>query len=230
MNAIFTRAQRLLNLADYSNYVAPVDCGNPSCDPPTDRQYILRMMVQRANDDLTIPTELKWLEGVIRDCSHRQLVNGLNPKKDFIYVTVRHGIVTTETDDLWHVDGFSMRISHRPEQNYIYSNIYPTEILSHGFDIPVDFNPHEHNIHMFFQDRADSSKTMILPEGRLFLIDPYIVHRRQKASAGKMRTFYRISFIPIEIDDDTCTPNPLLPNKVYQRDGVQEVRDKLRRY
>jgi hypothetical protein len=38
-----------------------------------------------------------------------------------------------------------------------------------------------------------------------------------------MRTFWRVSFVPIEIEDDTCTQNPLLPRKVHGRSDIRNV-------
>lgn len=228
-HTIFARAQRLLNLKDYAVYTPPLDCGKPErLTPPAERQYVLRMMVRRQNDeDFTVPPELAWLDDVVRDCARLQLENGLDPQNDFVYLTVRHGLVTTEEDDLWHVDGFSMRHPHRPEQNYIWADSFPTEILNQAFDFPPDFDPRKHNIHTFFQQHADPSKATTLTPSRLFLIDPYIVHRRPKISAGCLRTFFRVSFIPVEIDDDTCMQNPLFPPKTYDRDGVKDYRRTL---
>jgi len=231
MNSIYARAHRLLNLKDFSTYHPPEDCGEWTSLPPDERQYILRMLVQRPGDrGLSLPAELRWLKDVIFKTWNLQEDNGLAPWRDFVYVTVRHGLVTSELDDAWHVDGFSMRYPHRPEQNYICSNIFPTEVLNQAFDIPADFDPRRHNIHLFFQDNSDYSKASGLIANRIFLIDPYIVHRRTNVPVNAVRTFFRISFIPIEIDDDSCTPNPLLPSKRYSRDGVKEYRDKLIRY
>ena len=54
-----------------------------------------------------------------------------------------------------------------------------------------------------------------------------MVHRRPSNTTGKQRTFVRISFIPIEIEDDTCTRNMLFPEKVYNR---KDIREKLINY
>jgi hypothetical protein len=230
---LFDRAKRLLNLKDFAEFLPPVKCGTMPdwALPKTDRQYILRMLVRRPGDtNLTLPPELEWIQFCAEHCGSIQAHNGLDPVKDFTYVTVRHGLVTTETDDLWHVDGFSMRMPHRPEQNYVYSDRDGTEVLHQGFKIPDTFDPKRHNIHQYFQDYADESKIKAMNPGTLYCIDPYIVHRRPTLTSGKMRTFFRISFIPIEVEDDTCTPNPLFPHKVYNRNAVEEVRKKLLRW
>lgn len=139
----------------------------------------------------------------------------------FVYVTVRHGMVTSETDDLWHVDGFSMRVPHVPEQNYICASAFPTEYLIKRWSIPKDFDPMRHNLHRYFQQRAEGPVGIGAPNV-IYAIDPYCVHRRPQVPAGTRRTFWRVSFVPIEIEDDTCTPNPLLQTRKYGREDVRK--------
>lgn len=216
---MFSRAKRLLNLKDYANHVRPVDCGEIILQSPYARQYVLRMMVRGLNGtQIVLPFALSWLKNTIEYCDGIQKQHGIHHQ--FIYVTVRHGLVTSMNDDTWHVDGFSMRYPHLPEQNYIYSNVNGTEILEQGFNIHPDFDPEKHNIHQYFQDHANG-EVYTLPVNRLFVIDPYIVHRRPQASG--QRTFVRISFVPIEIEDDTCEKNPLMPSRTYGRKDVRQT-------
>lgn len=84
-----------------------------------------------------------------------------------------------------------------------------------------------HNIHQYFQDNADEEKIVTLDSGMMWLLDPYMVHRRPKIRAGVKRKMFRISFVPIEIKDDTYTQNPLLPSGPYNR---KDIRDSLIRY
>lgn len=228
---IFDRSHRLLNLKDFSHFSPPMLIPwQFSGHLPSGSQHILRMMVQRPGDArLTLPQELQWLRSSILACASVQSKHGLQPDRDFIYVTVRHGLCATKNDDSWHVDGFSMRFPHRPEQNYIWSNVFPTEVLHQPFSFPDRFDPKKHNIHLYIQDHADESLARPLRPCSLYVIDPYIPHRRPKVAFGTWRSFFRISFVPIEIEDDTCQQNPLLPRKIYGRDGVREVRDKLTR-
>jgi len=220
---MFNRAKRLLNLKDYANHISPIDCGEINLQPPYVRQYVLRMMVRGLyGSQIVLPDSLLWLKDTIEYCDGIQKKHGIHHQ--FIYITVRHGLVTSTNDDTWHVDGFSMRYEHLPEQNYIYSNVSGTEILRQGFDIPDDFDPEKHHIHQYFQDHA-KGESYALPVNRLFVIDPYIVHRRPNVSG--QRTFVRISFVPIEIEDDTCEKNPLMPSRTYNR---EDVRKTLRRY
>ena len=150
---------------------------------------------------------------------------GIN--NEFVYVTVRHGIVDTTRDSEWHVDGFSMRFPHKPEQDYVCTSSVPTEFLLSRWRIPNDFDPFKHNIHHFFQDRENQGERFYGQDNTVYLIDPYCVHRRPPEAAGTARTFWRVAFVPIEIEDDTCTQNPLLPRKVYARG---DIRTTLTRY
>jgi hypothetical protein len=223
---ISQRANQLLSLANFAHADQLIESAQlpaSALSIPTE-QYVLRMMVHTPEYGLCVPPELYWLFDTILVCIKNQAL--LNKHHPFIYVTVRSGIVSSTTDDEWHVDGFSMRTPHVPEQNYVWTNCYPTEHLAQKFVIPDDFDPMRHNIHHFFQDNAGTNIRQMACE-QLHLIDPYIVHRRPKVPIGTRRTFFRISFVPIEIEDDTCTPNPLLPARVY---GRPDIRKTLTRY
>jgi hypothetical protein len=195
--------------------------------PPADEQYILRMMVRTpSSGGFKVPQELQWLLPLIETCNKNQVENRIfNP---FVYITVRHGIVKSVTDDMWHVDGFSMRTPHIPEQNYIYASKCGTEELVQDVKLPVDFDPMRHNIHQYFEDVADVKNIRSLKDKTLYRIDPYVIHRRPTVTSGMSRTFFRISFIPIEIEDDTCTVNPLIPR--LSPYGRGDIRNQLQRY
>lgn len=228
---MYTRARKLLNpRLPFGKKPVLFDAGTfpENIAPPSnvDEQYILRMMVKRPEESWKIPTELDWLKETIFSCEKLQEKAGI--PVNYVYVTVRHGIVKSVTDDAWHVDGFSMRTSHVPEQNYIWANNHPTEVLEQEVHLPPDFDPMKHNIHEFFQDVADAKNIRTLLAGVVAGIDPYVIHKRPRVPEGTHRTFFRISFVPIEIEDDTCTINPLIPRPTpYGRD---DIRKRLARY
>jgi len=225
MSTVFERQRNLLNLAQYQEEVKPENCGRLDIECPFGRQYILRMMIKAPNEQFRIPPSLKWLTSTILRCDAYQKANEVDDT--FVYITVRHGMVTSTTDDEWHVDGFSMRVTHKPEQNYVYANRYPLQYLSGGWDFPEDFDPLHHNLHWFFQDRSESRDILNAKAGHLYRFDPYLIHRRPPESQGLMRTFFRISFVPIEIEDDNATLNPILPFKFF---GKKDFREGLTRY
>ncbi len=219
---IIDRSAKNLDLAAYKDASNEVwQLSRENLIVPDD-QYILRMMIRNPDTNgFVIPKELEWLENTIRNLDKFQQVMFRN--HPFVYVTVRSGEVKSVTDDMWHVDGFSMRVPHKPEQNYIWSDCYPTELLNQEFNIPDDFDPLKHNLHTYFQDNADPTKIYSAKEKHICVIDPYIVHRRPSVPVGTKRCFFRVSFVPVEIEDDTCTPNPLLPAKVYGRQDVRKL-------
>ena len=224
---IFTRSAELLSLPMYDKAHQDIlQISHPDVQVPAHEQYVLRMMIRSPETrGFVIPTGLDWLrETILFAAQFQATMFRLHP---YAYVTVRNGEVQSVTDDEWHVDGFSMRTPHRPEQNYIWSDCYSTEHLEQQFAIPGDFNPLKHNLHNYFQDHADVANIHTLKPKHQTIIDPYIVHRRPVVPAGTKRCFFRISFVPIEIEDDTCTPNPLMPRRFY---GRNDIRNTLVRY
>ncbi len=196
---------------------------------PKDPQYVLRMpIITPRSNGLQLPIELYWLKGFIHRVSaiQRHTVGISHP---YCYVTVRYGPVTSETDDQWHVDGYTARISHLPEQNYIRCNRLATECFDQTVKFPKDFDPLIHNMSTYFE-KVFNGRIQKLNAGSIYLIDPYVIHRRPRITDGQFRSFIRISFVPTEIIDDNFTPNPLIPIEEYGRDAVKDFRDKLISY
>lgn len=121
---------------------------------PRPGQMILRMMVSSPETGFRIPEELEWLCPALALTDQIQTQNGI--QRQYVYVTVRSGYFNPNEfrDDVWHVDGFSMRKPHIPEQNYIWTDKCGTEVLDQKIDLPEDFDPFGHNIHQYFQDVA----------------------------------------------------------------------------
>jgi len=222
------RFSRILNLQQYQEINDPLRVRTLSPLPDSDEQMILRMLVEAPySKGLQLPTELLWTLEIIETAKQfqKEIIRIAHP---FIYVTVRHGVVTSVTDDEWHVDGFSMKYSHLPEANYLFTlGEHPTQFTRQSFVLPDDFDPLKHNIHTFFQGRVEKDNVRQLDAGTLYLVDPYVVHRRPPLTQGIHRTFVRISFTPIEIPDVNNTENPLIRTDHYVTDGVKDFRDHL---
>jgi hypothetical protein len=227
MRSIYQRSRYVLNLDQYGLDSSTDELGKIELDIPNDRQYVLRMLIKKPFTEFLVPDELQWCKPMIDKCYENQLDNGI--RQPFVYLTVRSGHVDSINDDVWHVDGFSMNVSHLPEQNYIWADKYPTEIYMGDEYVPSDFNPYKHNIHQLFQDIiGDKKATHTCSEKHIHVFDPYVIHRRNPESNDKYRTFVRVSFCPMEIDDLNNTYNELIPTN-YTRDGVT-FRDTLERY
>ena len=103
----------------------PIPFDRLEMDVPSERQYVLRMMIKQPNNIAVVPSELLWTH---------PLIDLLNCPKDwFMYLTIRNGLCTSTTDDEWHVDGFSMKIPHPAEFSLIWSDKLPTEFFDQMF-------------------------------------------------------------------------------------------------
>ena len=113
MKAIINRCLKALNLAQFNKLNAPLEVGELQLTPPIERQYVLRCLVKQPFKDFAIPDFLEWCRPMIEMAVENQTKLGLI--QPFCYVTVRHGAVDSVSDDEWHVDGFSMNITHLPD-------------------------------------------------------------------------------------------------------------------
>ena len=216
------RAKQLLDWKNYIGltqvgYLEGVELGKLDLQCPHDTQAILRMPVRYRMGELLLPQELEWVRPLI------ELADKAMPYKAlFTYVTVHCNFETDGTDEDWHVDGFSMRVSHLPEQNFLWSNTGGTEFFNGVIEIPDSFDPMLHNINKSAQ-LYQLGENIVAKPYTVYRFDPYIFHKAPSAKAG--RTFVRVSYVPIEIDDINNTQNPLLPRH-YTFNGV-EFRNKL---
>lgn len=208
------RSSRMVNLKDFQTAGSPLRLDQIDLTPPTGEQYILRMAV-KANSDLIVPRELDWIAPMVKLAQeHQKAIQANHP---FCYVTIRHGIVKSKADDEWHVDGFSTKTPHVPEQNYIWANTDATEYADLNVTFPSDFDPRVHNINHYLEKHVE--EVLKADDKTVYCMDPYNLHRRPSSTTGTQRTFVRISFVPIEIDDVMNTQNPLLP-RTYTNDGL----------
>lgn len=221
------RAKRILSLSTFAHVNGPEEVGTfiPAC--PLDNQQVLRMIVRLPHEGLQLPPEVEWTRPLFDITDAGQRAIGI--AHPFCYLTIRHGPVQSVTDDEWHVDGFSTKISHLPEQNYIVADSYPTEYVERAFHFPNGFDPLAHNVHRFFQSVISQGDIRQCKVNKVYCLDPYVPHRRVSIPADKIRTFLRVSYTPVEIMDDANTPNPLIPMRRYNRDGVA-IRNKLAAY
>lgn len=225
--SIKDRAFTALNLKQFSRVNNASVIGVMRLKAPKERQYVLRMLIKRPNTDIMLPPQLEWLRGFVNACVRRQEFLGI--RQPFMYITVRNGIVDSETDDEWHIDGFSTRITHLPEQNYVWSNYMGTEYVQRAFDFPIDFDPLKHNVNKYIAKQIQDNEVYTMENDVVYALDPYIPHRRPPQTKGVERCFLRLSFTPIEIEDVNNTYNILLPTD-YKRDGVKEMRNLLKEY
>ena len=229
------RAFKSVNLNQFKKGSEPDKVFEYKLNCPEEDQHILRMMIKEPHSDFMIPKELEWCRDLIIACDNVQQEN--NIRHGYCYITVRHGIHRSTTEDIWHTDGYSEIITHIPEQNYIVTSNNCTEYINLPIVFPADFSALKHNIVSYINEEIDllDEKTLnrkiktALPN-TVYVFDPYVIHRRPVDAFGIQRTFVRVTFVPIEIYDDKCAPNPLIDKSnrhynrtaKYTRDGLQD--------
>lgn len=223
------RVKRIVNLNEFENICPPEYVFDYTLDCPYERQYILRMMIKQPHSDFKIPSELNWVSDLVEKCHKNQIDN--NIRQSYCYITVRHGLHDAVTDDEWHTDGYSEVISHIPEQNYIVTSNDCTEYIEMPILFPKDFDSLKHNVVNYINNEVDKRKPKIktAEPNKVYVFDPYVIHRRPPEAFGKKRTFVRITFVPIEIYDDACEPNQFIYTKRYNR-TADDTRKILKEY
>ena len=222
--------QKIKEINDYQNLDIPeyVNCSNPKI-PKKESLMILRMLVRPKYGKFKIPKELKFLEKTIKELSKYD-VKRTGIKDSWCYITVRHGLINTKTDDEWHFDGSSFRTDIIPERNYIWVDNNPTEYKHGNLEIPLDFDPIKHNLFNLADFQLKDKKIIKSTEKLWYLLSPFCLHRRPKINNNTKRTFYRICFTDIEGRDINNTQNPLLHTEFFGRNPVKNFRNKLLNY
>lgn len=223
---ISTRSKSKVDVKHFTGHPLPDDLGGLHLIAPQQGQYLLRVCVKHSGGELLIPDFLQWIKPLLnKGLEHQATLGNDHP---FVYVTVRVGKVESVTDDHWHLDGFSTRIEHVPEQNYIYTDCYPTEYIKQSVSVPDDLDPTVYNMNTYLDKFVDAANVVQCKPYHVYCVDPYVLHKRPQVPAQVFRTFVRVSFVPIEIDDINNSQNPLLP-LTYTKNGV-EFRDTLKHY
>ena len=91
MNTIGKRAEKILNLKQFGKKNKAELVSKHFLETPTERQYILRMLIKKPFTDFLIPDNLKWCEQLVNDAYDYQLQNYI--RQPFCYLTIRSGIV-----------------------------------------------------------------------------------------------------------------------------------------
>jgi len=223
--------QKIKTLSDFSKVDEPgvILASQPNNFPSSD-QMILRMLVRPKYGSWKIPPELSWLrKNILEIASIDKKITGI--KDSWCYVTVRHGPVSSVTDDEWHFDGASFRTDIIPERNYVWVSKMGPQYKLGNINWPDDFDPVRHNLFSFAEKSLQDSPVLSSPEKAWMLMTPFCFHRRNPLTSGMtQRTFIRISFPDIEGRDINNTHNSLLPTPFFGRDPVNSFRNNLQKY
>lgn len=222
--------QQLKTMADFAVLDAPiaVDAATPFTVQLNGPQMILRMLIRPRYGDFRIPRQLGWLSHCIQDLAFIDFkLTGIPIHHSWVYVTVRHGPLATETDDQWHFDGASFRVELIPERSYIWCNHTPTQYKTGSVDWPSDFDPLKHDLFSFAANALSAAPIQTTEAGKWCMLNPFCLHRRAPDTPSGSRTFVRVSFTEIEGRDSNNTQNPLLYTPTYGRDPVRSFRNRL---
>lgn len=220
---------KLKTLDDFRTLKGPEQV--PIVSPPipdAEEQWVLRMLVRPKYGQWVIPPELEHLRKTLYALSLYDLMTtGIT--NSWCYVTVRHGPPTCTTDDEWHLDGASLRVELISERNYVWYNHTPMQWIEGTVDFPEDFDPVKQHLFSHMAAQLQDAPIQEAPANQWYRLSPMCLHRRNPKVPNHRRTFYRVSFIDIEVRDEAATQNPLLPTEAYGRNPVQSFRNNLLR-
>lgn len=206
----------LLSLKGFQNPTLPTPAFPSTLAFPSEDLYLLSLLVRRPGRPLNLPDSLGFLkDDLIKICR-------MEDTNRFVYVTIRHGKVTTKSDRQWHCDGYSARKPTRPDTMYVWSDTFPTEAVRMPVEFPEDFYGTVHDVNLFLADSVDRSKPEITTcSAKVWhRFDTYCCHRRPPAADGAYRSFVRIAFVDHEI----------VGSKSEQNWDVEDFRSRLVRY
>lgn len=220
---------KLKTLDDFKHMIGPeyVPMESPPL-PPENEQWVLRMLVRPKYGDWIIPPALKYLEPQIKALAlFDEQTTGIS--NSWCYVTVRHGPPTCQNDDEWHLDGASLRVELISERNYVWYNHTAMQYKTGSVNFPVDFDANKHHLFTHIAKELEDRPIYHAPPDTWWRLSPRCLHRRNPEVPNISRTFYRISFIDIEVRDEAATQNPLLRTEAWGRNPVQSFRNQLTR-
>lgn len=221
-NPVYKRAHDIFNQEAYMYPAPPIFLGKRQVTLPNDDIYALRLLIKEPKSDFIIPQRMAFLKAIIQESASYQQSHFPDFEDRFAYLTVRSGALKSVNEDRFHVDGFQ-GISvprHIPEQNYVWADSYPTTFSLQPYFVE-QLDPAQHNFQDYFDEHTKNSNLFSVEAEGLYIIDPYHVHARQIIPEGTQRSFFRICYSPVEIRDDTNTPNPYLPRDPYNREDIR---------
>jgi hypothetical protein len=222
-NLVVKRAKDIFTQAAYK-YTAPaLSLGKVDMKPPQGQElFVLRLLIKKPDTEFVMPEELGFLKDFVAETACYQATHFPDYADRFVYMTLRSGLVRSSNDDSFHADGFQ-GISvprHIPEQNYIWMDRDPTLFAVQPYFVE-HLDPARHDFHEYFNRCTDMANVQQAKAGEAYIMDPYHIHARPVLSADTWRSFVRICYSPVEIRDDTNTPNKWLPMGPYNREDIR---------
>jgi hypothetical protein len=213
----------------YKEVLPPLLVGDYQLDSNTMTDFnvnVLRMVLKKKGElSIHLPLELLPIETLIINCIEHYATTFNDFIDNFIYITIRCAdkINYYKNSSTWHVDGFQgARLTrHSPEISYIWSNNNPTQFTLEEYELST-FDYTKYNIHNYFKNYSRMDNLFMCDPNKIYLIDPYMVHRAPTTDFTDKRIFVRINMLNIEIEDYTNTVNPMLPMHYPTRIDVRD--------
>jgi hypothetical protein len=227
-NPVYDRAQNNFSEEWFMYPAPPLYLGQQNIAFPKQDIYLLRLLIKMPGTEFIIPEKIGFMAPVISKIAQYQSAFFPSYNERFFYLTVRSGVVKSQKDDEFHVDGFQGTATtsvprHIPEQNYIWADSNPTLFSIQPYFLD-HIDPARYNVHTHFEAVTRKDHVYSALEKGLYIMDPYHVHARPKVEGGTVRSFFRLCASLVEIRDDTCMSNPHIPRGPY---GRSDVRDRL---
>ena len=154
-----------------------------------------------------LPTRLKGLTGIIRQCWDYNENELDNSPRTYTYLSVKRlpiGPGNSFSRPGWHIDGFLSE-----DVTFIYSDIFPTLYSTSDFSLTRD-----HAISMAeMAVQAKETDVVEMPANELVHIDLHCVHRVNVPPVAHTRTFLKVvlSHRPFNLEGNAVNPECLPP-------------------
>lgn len=215
-NPIWGRLGSIFDNEHFLYPAIPVDIGVTSIKMDETPLRILRTPIKRAGDlNLYIPQELERFVSLLKHVLETELIANDDYLNSHGHITVEHTYIEKNNVQRvpgWHVDGFqgARQHTHSSEHSYLWCSIQPAEFCIQPFFIN-HIDSARHSVFAEFERQAQDINVFSGLANHIYLIDPYIVHRSTPMKESNWRTFVRITFSDIELEDPMNTVNKMIP-------------------
>lgn len=233
-NPIWLRMGQSFNKDWFTIGCPPVEAGVVKIESPEKEIRVLRCPIKTpGSQELFVPSELDCFVPLVLQVGELAAAHYKGFLGSHVHLTIEKTWLEPgqyQRVPGWHVDGLQgVRIApHGTEHSWIWGDALPAQYCPQPFFLN-HLDSVRHNMFDEMYKQAREENVLERFSNRVYLIDPYVVHRAQLAKVGCWRTFARITFSDIELEDPANTINLSLASAQDYPDRI-EVRDRLYSY
>lgn len=209
---IWARLGQMFSTEHFLYPAPPVDIGAVALDVTSlSGLRVLRCPIKTAGSGVVVlPSELAPLRPLVQHVC--EIEQHAGPFQDFwCHISFERTEVQAGQHQRvpgWHVDGFQgPRLpAHRAEHSYLWADAHPTEYCLQPFFVS-HLDAGRHNIFAALEQQAHPGPVYAGLPHHVYLIDPYCVHRSPLLPEAGTRSFCRITFTELELEDADNTRN-----------------------